>query len=45
MLTPMFNRKLARNERFHFHPMHSTYSLVAAVVLLGLLAWFLGRVH
>jgi|GEM_PF-3243066 len=45
MLTPMFNRKLPRNRYFHFHPMHSTFSLLAAIVLMGLLAWYLGRIH
>jgi hypothetical protein len=29
------------NSYFHFHPMHSAYSLVAALILLGLVAWFL----
>jgi uncharacterized membrane protein len=28
-----------RNEYFRFHPMQSLYSLIAALVLLGLLAW------
>ncbi len=45
MLTPMFNRKQARNQYFRFHPMHTTYSLLAVIVLMGLLAWFLSRLH
>lgn len=30
-----------RNPYFHFHPMHSTYSLIAALVLIGLVAWMM----
>ncbi len=30
-----------RNSYFHFHPMHSSYSLIATMFLLGLIAWFL----
>jgi flagellar biogenesis protein FliO len=45
MLTPMFNRKQQRNSYFHFHPMHTTWSLLAVIVLVGLLAWFLSRIH
>ena len=30
-----------RNPFFHFHPLQSAYSLFAALLLLGLVAWFL----
>ena len=30
-----------RNPYFHLHPMQSTYSLIAALVLIGLVAWAL----
>jgi hypothetical protein len=33
--------RLARNPNFHFHPLHTLYSLVAAVILFGLMAWLL----
>lgn len=45
MLTPMFNRRQQRNPYFHFHPMHTTYSLLAVIVLMGMLAWFLSRMN
>jgi hypothetical protein len=32
-----------RNPYFHFHPMHSTFSLIAALVLFGLIAWTVTR--
>ena len=31
--------RFARNPYFHFHPMHSTYSLIAALALLGAVVW------
>ncbi len=33
--------RFARNPYFHFHPMHSTFSLIAALVLFGLMVWTL----
>ena len=33
--------RLARNPYFHWHPMHSAFSLVAALILLGLMTLFL----
>jgi len=30
-----------RNPYFHFHPLHSLYALLGAVILFGLLVWFL----
>ena len=36
--------RFSRNPYFHFHPMQSTYSLIAALVLLGLVAWVLTMV-
>ncbi len=32
---------LMRNQHFHFHPLHTLFSLVAAVILFGLMAWLL----
>jgi hypothetical protein len=28
-----------RNPYFHFHPMHSAFSLIAALVLFALIVW------
>jgi hypothetical protein len=33
--------RFARNPYFHWHPMHSAFSLVAALILLGLMTLFL----
>jgi hypothetical protein len=33
--------RLTRNPYFHFHPLHSLFSLVAAVILFGLMVWLL----
>ncbi|MBZ5719970.1 MAG: hypothetical protein LAO03_06275 [Acidobacteriia bacterium] len=33
-----------RNPYFHFHPLQSAYSLMAALVLLGILLWVLAGV-
>ncbi len=30
-----------RNTYFHFHPLHSLFSLLAALILFGLMVWFL----
>lgn len=32
-----------RNPYFHFHPLQNSFALLAALVLLGLLSWFLVR--
>jgi len=37
----LFRNRFARNPVFHFHPMHSTFSLVATLILLGLMTLFL----
>ncbi|HET6181751.1 MAG TPA: hypothetical protein VFE61_32835 [Candidatus Sulfotelmatobacter sp.] len=33
--------RLARTPYFHFHPLHSLFSLIGAIVLFGLLIWFM----
>lgn len=33
--------RLNRNPYFHFHPLHTLFSLVGTLILFGLLAWFL----
>jgi len=33
------SHRLTRNPFFHFHPMHSAFSLIGALVLLALLFW------
>jgi hypothetical protein len=33
--------RLTRNPYFHFHPLHTLFSLVAAVILFGLMVWLL----
>lgn len=35
------NNRFARNPLFHFHPMHSLYALITALILLGIMVWFL----
>lgn len=30
-----------RNSYFHFHPLHTLFSLTGAVILFGLLVWVL----
>jgi hypothetical protein len=40
MLTPLHSRRLHYDEYFRFHPLHATYALMAVIVLVGLLAWF-----
>lgn len=32
---------LNRNPYFHFHPLHTLFSLVGTLLLFGLLVWFL----
>ncbi len=43
MHRPLYNphRWDNRNPFFRFHPMHSVFSLLATLILLGLLAWFI----
>ena len=31
--------RFSRNPYFHFHPMQSAFSLIATIVLLGMLIW------
>jgi hypothetical protein len=33
--------RLSRNPYFHFHPLHSAFSLLAALILFGMVIWFL----
>lgn len=39
MLT--LRHRSSRNPYFHFDPLHTLFSLVAALVLFGMLIWFL----
>jgi hypothetical protein len=38
---PYLRNRFARNPYFHFHPMQSAFSLIATLVLLGMLLWVL----
>jgi hypothetical protein len=38
---PRFRNRFDRNQYFHFHPMHSLFSLIAATALSGMVVWFL----
>jgi len=33
--------RFSRNPYFHFHPLHTAFSLLGALILFGLLVWFL----
>jgi len=33
--------RLNRNPYFHFHPLHTLFSLVGGLILFGMLVWFL----
>jgi predicted PurR-regulated permease PerM len=33
--------RLTRNPYFHFHPLHTLFSLVGTLILFGMLVWFL----
>ncbi len=33
--------RLMRNPYFHFHPLHTLFSLLAALILFGLMVWVL----
>jgi len=33
--------RLPRNPLFQFHPLHTLFSVVGALILFGLLVWFL----
>ena len=35
--------RLSRNPYFQFHPLHSLFSLLGALILFGLLIWFLAE--
>jgi hypothetical protein len=37
----MLATRYRRNPYFHFHPQHSLFSLLGALVLFALLVWFL----
>jgi hypothetical protein len=39
--TPRFRNRFDRNQVFHFHPMYSLFSLIAATALSGMVVWFL----
>jgi len=34
-------RRLHHNPYFHFHPLHTAFSLLGALILFGLLLWFM----
>lgn len=34
-------QRFARNPYFHFHPLHTMFALLGALILFGLLVWFL----
>lgn len=33
--------RFARNPYFHFHPFHTVFSLIASLIVFGLLIWFM----
>jgi len=33
--------RFARNPYFHFHPLHTAFSLIGTLLVFGLLVWFL----
>lgn len=33
--------RLTRNPYFHFHPLHTAFSLLTALILFGMLVWVL----
>ena len=33
--------RLNRNPLFHFHPFHNLFALISALILFGLVIWFL----
>jgi len=33
--------RLTRNPNFRFHPLHTLFALLAAVILFGLMVWML----
>ena len=39
MLAP--RQRLSRNPYFHFHPLHTAFSLLGALILFGMMIWFL----
>jgi len=38
---PRLRNRFDRDQYFHFHPMHSLFSLIGATALLGMMVWFL----
>ncbi len=35
------HHRFGRNQYFQFHPLHTAFSLLGALILFGLLIWFL----
>ena len=33
--------RFSRNPYFHFHPLHTAFSLLGALILFGMMIWFL----
>lgn len=33
--------RLSKNPLFHFHPFHTAFSLIATLILFGLMVWFM----
>jgi hypothetical protein len=33
-------QRFSRNPYFRFHPLHNAFSLIAVLILFGLMAWF-----
>ena len=33
--------RLSRNPYFHVHPLHTAFSLLGALILFGMMIWFL----
>ena len=38
---PISRHHLSRNPYFHFHPLHTAFSLLMALILFGMLVWVL----
>lgn len=36
-------QRFSRNPYFHFHPLHTGFSLLTSIILFGLLIWFLAE--
>ncbi len=37
------HQRFQRNSLFQFHPLHTMFSLLGALILFGLLIWFLAE--